>query len=781
MSQNKAWSIFFMSAMVFASSAYGQDATAEPIKAAASQSRLIEEILVTAQKREELMQDVPISVAAFSSDALDARGIQDASDLEMITPSLIYDQLVSYSVIYMRGVGTDVFLPNQEPSVATYIDGVYFPFSHGLAQDFLPLERVEVLKGPQGTLYGRNATAGAINVITVQPSQEWQGSLDAGIGNYDARRYKAHLSGPLTDSLSFSLAAMQADEETYYSLHESSPLSELADNHSQGSNIRLRWEPWDQLSVNLSYYDADFDGTWSVVTSQTRVTPLGTVTGGRNTGPRETAFSDPGTVDSQTEVWSAQIEYRPEFMDVKLILSDMDMLTNMLWDYDNGPLNAVSFYPTKQYSEVQSAELQFVSSDTSPGADYLQWIAGFYYFENEAGFDPNYVSVLNLGNPGLPSTIVSPVLGLLNDLGVPTPSNLVAVNLRGVLETESLAAFVQATWSPIDWLGITLGMRYQKEDRLLVKSTTGYTTASPQQSAGNDSVDIVLLDYAPEGNKPSVENSDLSPRLAVDFKLWDDALIYASWTQGFKSGTLNIQNVYSPPSALEPEKVTAYELGAKGTALNGSLRYSAALFRNTIEDLQTQVVSFASGGLIVLVNAAEAEIEGFEMDLLWEAFPNAVPGLVFTAAGAYLHGRYTHFPEGPGFDESTGLAFGAQAQFPARDFSGHETVRTPEYSGTLGLSYTFDVPGGELELGSEVYYNSGYYFDTQNVTSQPEYYLVNARASYFISDWNVRVSAFGKNLNDDLYYLNIFANDFGHAATGGPPATYGLSVNWEFL
>ncbi len=460
-----------------------------------SSSRLIEEIIVTAQKREENLRDVPIAVAAYSAEALDARGIIDATDLELVTPSMVYDELVGYSIIYLRGVGTDVFLPNQDPSVATYIDGVYYPFAHGLAQDFTPLERIEVLKGPQGTLFGRNATAGAINIITQKPGDEWAASVNLGIGSYNDRRAKAYVSGPLLDSLSFSLSGVVSQDEPYYKITDDSPLEELEDNNTTGVNARIRWQPTDDFSVSLSYLDARFDGTFNIVTSQTEVTTLGQLAGGRNTGPRETAFSDPGTIDSESEVISATFEYTGGFFDAKLILAEQEHITDTRWDYDNGPLSIVSFYPTKQFSDVKTAELQLLSNEGTPWSDKLEWIVGAYYFENEGGFDPNWVSVANPSNPGLPGDLLNPLLGILSGLGVDI-GNPVALNLRGILETESSAYFAQFTWSPVDWIGVTLGGRYQTEDRQLTKSRTGYTNCGPEESAGNDSCDLLLFDYA---------------------------------------------------------------------------------------------------------------------------------------------------------------------------------------------------------------------------------------------------------------------------------------------
>lgn len=172
----------------------------------ANPSRLIEEVVVTAQKREENLQDVPISVAAFTGDELEARGVNDPTALAAITPGLTYNNLVGYSLIYIRGVGSDAFEPTADQSVATYIDGVYLPFAHGLAQEFVKLERIEVLKGPQGTLFGRNATGGAINIITRKPTDALEIDLDGTLAKFSDREAKAFISGPIFDTLKGSIS-----------------------------------------------------------------------------------------------------------------------------------------------------------------------------------------------------------------------------------------------------------------------------------------------------------------------------------------------------------------------------------------------------------------------------------------------------------------------------------------------------------------------------------------------------------------------------------------------
>ena len=740
-------------------------------------SRLLEEVVVTAQKREERMADVPITIAAFSEDSLEMRGVTNAADLEAITPSMVYDSLVGYSLIYMRGVGTEVFTPNSEPSVATYIDGVYFPFAHGLAQEFIPIERVEVLKGPQGTLFGRNASGGAINVVSKPVSDEWTVSLDAGVGSFERRAFKAYVSGPIVDKVSFSLSGNYSKEETYYELAPTSPREDFLDNESSGVNARLKFQFTDELAVTLNAYQTGFEGTMTVPNSATNPTALGTAAGQTpvRPGKRETNFNGPSQIEADTIVYSATVDFNPEKFDMKLISSYQDVKTDTRWDYDNGPLVDVFFFPTNQFLKSQATEFQIVSNDNTPWSENLSWIAGTYYYRSKGGFDPIVIGVGALESSGPLSDVVGPLFDTLGGLtGITLPEAAVPLVLRGVINTESYAGYTQATLNLFDRVDLTAGLRYQVEYRHLTRSSVGLETASHEAPA-----EITLINYLENGDY-GIKNEDLSPRLALDIDIFDDTLLYGSVSQAFKSGTVNVVAVTEQPSIVDPEKTTTYEIGMKGSFLEGSFKYSAAIFRNEIDDLQVLTVSLPSGGIVSLVNAAEATIDGAEFDITWQMFPNAIPGLVLTAAAGYLDSSYGSFPDGPGFDEDSGLAFGATAPLPARDFSGNRTIRTPEYSGALGLSYSTDVPGGDMEVGASAYYNSGYFFDPQNVAEQPEYYTVDARISYFHVDSGIRVTAIGKNLNDELYFANIFPNDFGEAATFAAPTTYALQFSYDY-
>jgi iron complex outermembrane receptor protein len=247
-------------------------------------------------------------------------------------------------------------------------------------------------------------------------------------------------------------------------------------------------------------------------------------------------------------------------------------------------------------------------------------------------------------------------------------------------------------------------------------------------------------------------------------------MTYFSWSKGFKSGTYNILNITEPGDEVASEEVTTYELGVKSTFLDGRVRANGAVFRNEIQDLQSQFISLLSGGTTNLDNAGEASIEGFELDVV----AGLLRDLYLNVGTTYLDGVYDDFRNASGFDPETGLFT------TSVDNTGNTIVRTPEWTVNAGLVYSLDLWRGVLEAGSDVYSNSGYFFDTQNLTEQPSYHVVNARLGYLYSPWNLRVTGFGNNVNGADYYLTKFVQDFGVTGKLSSTPTYGVRIDWQF-
>lgn len=745
---------------------YAQNSIAdEEIKPAKSnpntRNQLLEEIIVTSQKREENLSDVPISISAFSGDTLDIRGITDPKELQLATPGLTYSELVSYAIIYLRGVGSDAFVPTADTSVATYIDGVYFPFLHGLAQSFGSIKRVEVLKGPQGTLFGRNSTGGAINIITESPSQDFFAKAELGYETFESLKSKFFVAGPLTDTLSASFSGLYNNAQEYhYEPGEASIIREYPGPETLGFNGKLNWKPLDWVESELSLYDISSDTTGSAILTMRETSALGSLLGIPTTDEDYVANTNRRDfVDVDFFVGTLTNTFDFEHLTIKTISAYQDLLTNAQQDFDGSEVDIVSFSPPGQFAKVHTEEIQFIS----PGDSALDWIGGLYYIESHAGYRP--LEFRLVGTDNLLGVLPIDIGNLLQPLGLDLLNPITNLGLRaqvnGSVETLSYSAFAQASYDFNDWLTLTLGGRYQYEERSIDDAST--QVVAPDSANGNI---ITLLTHP----KDEFEVNNFSPKIAINFNIFEDSMLYVSYAKGFKSGTFNPINLIDAPDQVDPEIVETVELGIKGSWLEGSLRGSAAVFQNKIQDVQVLIFSLLSGGVVSLENAAEAEINGAEFDLTWAPFGS----LALFISTSYLDGEYTSYPDASGFDEA-GLF-----RSNAYDFSGNKSVRTPKITTDVGFNYNYQQDAGEFEVGADIYYNDGFFYDGANVLTEDPYYLVSAHASYYHYDSHLKLTLFGKNLADEIYTYAKYQNDFGKLESLAPPRVIGAKVSWEF-
>ncbi len=729
-----------------------------PPQRAASSSRLIEEIIVTAQKREENLQDVPISINAFSADTLDARGIADPKDLPLATPGLTVGSQAGFTVTYLRGVGSDGFLL-ADPSVALYIDGIYFPFAHGQAQNFGAIERVEVLKGPQGTLFGRNAVGGAISVVTKAPSFDApEVSLQASYSRFNNLQTRAHVNVPLADNLAFSVSGIYGNEDDYRDA--TSAGKPLPGEVTKGARVKLRWAPIESLDLTAAALKLEQIGAGTLFATNSDPSPLFTPLITQQDGGQ----GDVDTltfIDLENTVYYGQGVLNTDWFDVKVLASDQSIHDLSQYDFDGSQTPIVSFIGFF-FADVKTAELQILSNATSWGADKFKWIAGYYHFDGRQGLDVNFAaagSVLNQLN-GILAPVLSP-------LGIPplVPGQL--LDATGTLQTDSNSIYAQGTYDFTDWLDLTLGVRAQEEKRTIVQSG-GALAVLPVGEP------VPYTDF--RGQHDTTRS--LSPKVSLDLRPWDGGLVYLSYQQAVKSSTFNVVNFlhFTSPEPVKKEELTAYELGVKTKLLDNTTTVSAAAFYYDIKNIQVQFISLLAGGAVTFENAPAAEVKGVDFDLTSEIFPSLLDGLVFTAGGAYVDAKFTDFPDGQGFNDTTGV-YSAH-----NDYSGKRIPRSPKFSGTVGLSQTIAIPGGPLEIGADYYYNSGFYYLAQNTDFNQEnaYGVLGARISYLYEAWNLRATVFGKNITDTRYNYSRFTNDFGGLDSVAPPAVYGVRLNWDF-
>jgi len=735
-------------------------------------SRFLEEVVVTAQKRSENAQDVPISLQAFSADALDARGISDQRDLQFVTPGLDVGTQVGYTTVFLRGVGSDAFV-TADPSVALYIDGVYFPFAQGLAQDFGAVERVEILKGPQGTLFGRNSVGGAINVISESPQfDEFTVSTLLSYATFEDIRTRLHVNVPLTDDLAVSFSGIWNEADYYYDgvAHGES----LGKETSEGGRIKIRWQPTDRIDVELAAFRLEVGGVGSIFQLNENPSDLFSAVIEPQPG-YEGEVDAPAFTDIVNKVYYGTFKYFSDTFDTKFLLSKQEIATKGTYDFDGSNTPLVEFSPQLQYADVETAELQLSSNEGSWGSDWLEWMFGAYYYQGDQGFDPLHLTLVGLDLSsgrvlGLDLPFVGDILSQLNGLPLPTGQ----LELRATVDTVSKSAFFQTTVTFNDYVALTLGGRYQEESREVIESS------SSLYNSDGSIVPLFNFQTAVDdqgGTKALFDKTySFNPKISLNLTPFeDDTLIYASAQQATKSATYNALAIYLPPSFVRPEETVAYEIGIKTRLLDDTMTLNFATFQYDIEDLQVQFISLLQGGAVAFENAPAARSRGFDFDVTWLAFSSYVDDLVFTLSGAYLDAEYTDFPSGTGFNEG-----GVYSQ--DNDYTGNRIIRSPEYSAAASVAKTWRFGESEVEAAVDTYYNDGFFYAASNTdrSAQSSYQTFNARVSYFYTPYSLRFTIFGKNVTDEVFTVGSLPTDFGNLVTLAPPRVTGLRINWDY-
>lgn len=725
----------------------------------------LEEVVVSARKMSANTQDVSTSISAFSGEDLNAQGVADVKDLQAVTPGLIVTEMASYSLIFLRGIGSDAFQGPIDSSVATYMDGLYITYTSSQAQSLGVVDSVNVLKGPQGTLYGRNAVGGAIVIETKKPSfQEPEVILSAEGGNYNLLKGKAHVSGPVGDKFAFGLSGMYTNRETYLT-YTPDPSQKHKDYDDRGYKVAARWQPTDWLEVNASNYKIRHTSADGVPLTNSEVAPAFRAVLTENDTPWETGV---GTeVFTEMESVSSQISFDiiNEYVNTKVLFGHTEFFSNIFWDYDLSQEKVLIIEAVPNTADTDSLEIVFNSSEWGP--DWFSWVGGFYFedtFKDQR--TPIYVDAVAVA-----SGLVGVDLGALNDLvgalglgafGLSDTENINAV-LYGGVQTDAFAAFAEFTFDITDSISARVGGRYSDETREITES---YVDARAQGLPLIGATDFIrAFDY------PSQERTwtDFNPSFGVDWRYNESSMLYYSYTTGFKSGNFNALNINAAPEAIEPEEAESHEIGLKADWFDGDLRTNFALFTTTIQNGHSQILSLASGGVTRLENASEYTVEGGEAEI---TYTGLIDGLRMTFAGTWLKGEYEEF-ECTGFDPETGL----QRTF---DCSGKDTVRTPDFSGTIDVAYSFTVSRFEGEIGVGAYYNSGFWFNPNNNVEEEEYIKTNARASLYDPETNLKLFAWGKNLNNEVSHLQKFRQDFGVGESYAAPRMYGVGIEYKY-
>lgn len=693
---------------------------------AAPQSGL-EEIVVTAQRRSENLQKVPIAISAVSATQLAASGVKGIDTIRVAVPGLTAQNSNGVLTMFLRGVGTNANGPGFENPVSLYIDGVYIGNQTvGLLQ-FNNIERIEVLKGPQGTLFGRNATGGLVQIITRDPSQ---GSLFTGsvsYGNYNSVEAQAYGGGKLADNLAADLAVRYASHDGY-----GTNIRTGGEAYASKYDIALRskivWSPGDfKFTLIGDYATRDNSlNSFSVVP--------GTLAIG-NAGPA--SYPNPWDINAdlkqRVKVKDGGVSLKTETELGTISVSNLlayrhDSFFSQL-DYDSTPTPVVNvFLPS--YDWQLSDELQFAS----PKGGRFTWVAGAFYYRGQAGYTSQNPSDIQF-------------------FGFPFNDILIV----GKQDTYSISGFAQGTFNLTDKIGITGGVRYSSETRHI----NGYENIT-LPLPGNPQAPYVPLTTG------SVTFSQPTFRAALNYKPNSDVLLYASFNTGFKSGGYSASAPADP--AYRPEKLTAYEIGEKAELFNRVLRLNSAAFYYDYKDIQVQ--QFTAAGTSTLRNGSKARIYGFDLD----ATLAPGRGLQFNAGLSLLHAKYLDYNNAPigtpsgGVPVSTGSA------------AGKRLPNAPNAVFNVGGTYTIPIGSNELVANGVWLHSSTYFFEADNIIRQRPYDLFNASLTFNLDGGRYSVAAFGNNLtNQAVISGGLTIPSLGsQLITLLPPRTYGVRAGFRF-
>jgi len=725
---------------------------------------VLEEITVTAQKRSENLQDVSVAVTAFSGAQIDRFNLKDSSDLARNVPGLNMGQPAgpgNNPSIFLRGIGLNDYSPNNAGPVAVYIDDIYISSPGAQVFQVFDLERVEVLRGPQGTLYGRNTTGGAIKFIPAKPTDELSGSIRAQYGRFNSSKLEGFISGSLADGVRARIAFVKDDSD-------GGIFNVAQDKNANGINAlayraTIEADIGESLTGSVMVYGGHNKSDVGIYRLFPAVTglgaedytgvagcPVGCTDFFGNTAPTD-FWSGSSDADKQLDIDSLGVQGKLKWQGQGFSITsisgyqDLERLTGE--DTDSSPVNFVHL-DNNVTSETFTQEIQIAGA-----RDNLDWIIGGYYLDETINQD----APLDVGRDfrALIESIDPNTGGFDPDgvtIGVPT----LFYRATNIQESETIALFANVEYDFSDKWGVIGGLRYTNDK----KSWNGFIALEefgmiiPLNDPANPNVtdDGHFID--------DISNSKLSWKFGINFRPTDGTLLFGHVSTGFKSGGYNGGFIFSSDEQrpYSPETITAFEVGLK-TDIGLNTRLNLAAFYNDYSDIQVYTIFQPAGGLLpvsVLDNAANAKVMGLEFEL--ETRP--IQGLDLRFGGSFL-----------------------DAQFPSDDenYADNRFTQAPKLSLNGLARYEFSIRDSLMTAFQiDTSYQGKAYFTADNnpAMSQDGYWLVNAHFSVFSSDNGWELGAYAKNLLAKKYFIHGFPLEgFGlNQLMFGERATYGLEL-----
>lgn len=758
------------------------------------------EIVVTAQKSAQNVQDVPLSVTAVTGASLTSAGITTVQELNRIDPALQIGHATGTVTTFIRGIGNPVTTAGNEASVPIYIDDVYFVRASVPFFDLASIDRVEVLKGPQGTLFGRNASGGVISIFTKDPSLT-KAELEARVGyaTFQTTDAKLYASVPVSDTLAANLSLSYHHQDKGWGRNKTlvdpfdtskgyNPGGEdYWKGHSFSARSKILWEPTDTTTIKLIGY---YQKSWNQIGIYSRPFP-GTM--GGTPDPAHNGFGNSGNFPVPSQVlpklgfydvalgdtqqqydrskgygFSGRIDQELSFADLVSITAyrKNDELYHSAgnyspYDWARYDLNILD----KQFSQ----ELQLKSK---PGSK-ATWIAGLYYLNADGGFKPTSIT-----GPAVNSVLIE------------------SINIFGQQKAKSYAGFGQVTYPVTEQTNITLGARYtidkiagQGSQQIQFLPSLSFLLqnvpavaqgfgfpGTVSQAVADATVAAIQapVDTVPGGSPARKTFKKFTWKVSVDQKIGEDSMIYATTSRGYKAGTFNTLPL-DQAQPLKPEVVDAYEIGFKSEFAGRTIRLNGALFWNDISDAQVQA---QRNGLVFLLNAGTARTKGAELDLTVAP----ADGLTLRLAGTYLDAKFRKFNGCPTYGYST-VAPGNLDQL-ITNCGGNRMPYASKFKLSSSLSYEKDVEGtGNFAFDLNGNWSSKFNWDADNVIKEPSHFLVDGSVGFTPEKLeHVTVRFWVKNLTGEKVNINYYAQASGSAYSSAPgaPRTYGGELVFKF-
>ena len=789
----------------------------------------LEEIIVTAQRREESLQDTPISIAALGPDDLTVAGISGLADIGASVPSLQIEPFPTSNAtlrFYIRGMGIIDAQITQDPAIGVYADGVYIARSTGTAFDVADLERIEVLRGPQGTLYGRNTIGGAINLVSKRPSVEaLTFSQDVTLGDRNRVKLKSILNMPLADTLAIKLAVAGSQVDGY--VDNTGPGGDYGDRRSLSGRLDLRWLAGSHWTLDYSFDRSEIDfynyQYQAVLTPESDKGQLELI---KREAQANSVYSQQRLdalatgmplEESATVINGHALTVQREFsqFDVKYIAAYRDLKESFYTDlgggagstsyrldthgYDGPAASSLQAGPTPLLipyvaQDQWSHELQILGSSADGAIDY---VAGLFYFEESAVED--WQPIAHQFSAAANPVATTPGIGeLVSTLG---PRLVAFTEIFNEIENQSAALFGQATWTPQSFdqrLHLTLGYRYSRDDRFARKSKQaptfleinqggqgiGVNLGNPLPIPGNALTDLILDNVSLAGSDSfdrvpgDISFSDHSFSLVAGYDYADDSRLYAKYVEAYKSGGFNTRDPHADSDneygfgfgdGFDKEKVRSWEIGLKSLWLQRRLRLNTSLFYTDYDDMQINFILAGTVSDTKTTNAGKARMWGGELD----GSLALTRDLRVDASYAYLNAEITQVR-----DAVNGENIAESYQFNS----------APEHALTVNIDWTFaHLQRTQLRL------NLGYQYTSSREgganagapVDLPAFDLLNVyvgASPIRLGDWHVSAGLWMRNALDSDHEISAIDNvpHADRAVLWNEPRSYGLDLRAEF-